>query len=77
MIINAFKNKLFPLYSGSYYEEFKEESLESEGEYEKPKDETLDIGTSEQITMLDKFYGPDLIDKYFNKKSLIEVINTL
>ena len=27
--------------------------------------------------MLDKFYGPDLIDKYFNKKSLIEIINTL
>ena len=27
--------------------------------------------------MLDKFYGPNLINKYFNKKSLIEIINTL
>ena len=55
MIINAFKNKLFPLYSGNYYEEFKEKSSESEGEDEKPEDKTLDIDTSEQITMLDKF----------------------
>ena len=77
MIINTFKNELFPLYSGNYYEEFKEESSESEGEDEKAEHKTLDIDTSEQITMLYKFHGPDLIDKYFNKKSLIEIINTL
>ena len=71
MIINEFKNKLFPLYSGNYCEEFKE------GEDEKPEDKTLDIGTSEQITELDKFYGPDLINEYFDKKYLIEIINTL
>ena len=40
-------------------------------------DEISDISTSEQITMLDKFYGPDLINKYFNIKSLMEIINTL
>ena len=27
--------------------------------------------------MLEKFYGPDLINKYFNKKSLIEILNKL
>ena len=29
----------------------------------------------EQITKLDKFYGPDLISKYFKEKSLTEIIN--
>ena len=38
-----------------YILEFKEKSSESEGEDEKPEDKTLDIDTSEQITMLDKF----------------------
>ena len=76
MIINTFKNKLFPLYSGNYYEEFKEESSESEGEDEKPEDKIPDISTSEQITKIGKFYGSDLINKYFNKKSLKEIIKT-
>ena len=58
MIINAFKNKLFPFYSGSYYEEFKAESSESKGE-----DKIPDISTLQQITELDKFYGRDLIYK--------------
>ena len=58
MIINAFENKLFPFYSGNYYEEFKEESSESE-------DEISDISTFQQITKLDDFYGPDLINKFF------------
>ena len=58
MIINAFKNKLFPLYSGNYYEEFKEGSSKSEGEDKKPEDKIFDIGTFKQITMLDKFYCP-------------------
>ena len=32
IIINAFKNKLFPFYSGSYYEELEEQSSEGENE---------------------------------------------
>ena len=72
MIINAFKNKLFPFYSGNYYEEFKEESSESEGE-----DKIPDISTFEQIAGLDKFYGPNLINKYFLKNSLIKIIDKL
>ena len=78
MTINAFKNKLFPFYSGNYYEELEEESSEGENE-ESPEseDKIPDISTSEKISELDKFYGPDLINKYFNKKSLVEIINTL
>ena len=82
MIINGFKNKLFPFYSGNYYEELEEESSESrelseiEGENEEPKDKMPD-NTIKQITELDKFYGPDLISKYFNEKSLIEILNQL
>ena len=72
MIINAFKNKLFQLYSGNYYEEFKEESSESEGE-----DKIPDISILEQITELDKFYGRDLIYKYFLENSLIKTMKKL
>ena len=72
MIINVFKNKLFPLYSANYYEEFKEESSESEGE-----DEIPNIDTSEQVTKLDEFYGPDLINKYFIENSSIKILKKL
>ena len=67
-----FKNKLFPLYSVNYYEEFKEESSESEGE-----DEIPNIDTSEQVTKLDEFYGPDLINKYFIENSSIKILKKL
>ena len=70
MIINSFKNKLFSFYSGNYYEEFIEKSSESEGEI-------TDIDTSEQITRLDKFYGPCLINKYFKRNSLKKILNQL
>ena len=40
MIVDAFKNKLFPLYSGNYYEEVREESSESKDEDEEPIEET-------------------------------------
>ena len=40
MIINELKNKLFPLYSGNYYEEFKEESSESKNENISPRGAT-------------------------------------
>ena len=69
MIVNAFKNKLFPLLSGIFYEDFKEEKLsESEGE-----DEIPNIDTFEQVTKFDEFYGPDLINKYFIENSLIKL----
>ena len=71
MIINTFKNKLFPFYSGNYYEEFKEESSESEGE-----DKIPDISTLEQMARLDKIYAP-LTSRYFMEKSLIGIMNKL
>ena len=78
MIIQAFKSKLFPFYSGNYYEELEEESSDGENEeLSESEDKIPDISTSEQITMLDKFYGPDLICKYFKEKSLIEILNQL
>ena len=70
VIVSAFKNKIFPFYSGNYYEEFKEES---ESEDEKSEDDD----TFEKITELDKFYGSDLISNYFKEKSLREIINKL
>ena len=71
MIINTFKNKLFPFYSGNYYEEFKEESSESEDE-----DKIPDISTLEQMARLDKIYAP-LTSRYFMEKSLIGIMNKL
>ena len=71
MLINAFKNRLFPLASGNYDDEYKlsesEESSESEDEKEPPRDdrlptiEQLNKETLEEISKLDKFYGRDLV----------------
>ena len=44
---------------------------------EEPEDESEDISTLEQITELDKFYGSNLINKYFKENSLIKIINKL
>ena len=71
MIINVFKNTLFPFYSGNYYEEFKEESSESEDE-----DKVPDISTLEQMARLDKIYV-SLTSRYFMEKSLIGIMNKL
>ena len=61
MIIDSFKNKLFPLDSGNYYEEVKEESEESsESEGKKIRKEN-----DKQINELDGYYGSALINKYF------------
>ena len=69
MIVEAFKNKIFPFYSGNYYEELEEPSSEGKNEESSESEDKIpDISTFEQITMLGKFYGPVLIGKYFNKK---------
>ena len=73
MIIDVFKNKLFPVASGNYYEEFKEESSESE-DGEKPGDENEE--SIKQINELNRIYVP-LIKRYFMEKSLIEIIKKL
>ena len=43
-----------------------------EEEEKKPKEDAFG-----EITRLDKFYGSDLINKYFENKSLTEIINQL
>ena len=59
MIIEAFKNKFFPFYSGNYYKELEEESSEGKNEASSESEDKIpDISTSEQITMLDTFYSP-------------------
>ena len=78
MIVSAFKNKILPFYSGNYYEELEEKSSEDENkESPKSEDKIPDISTSEQIIMLDKFYGRYLVSKFFKEKSLIEILNKL
>ena len=69
MIINTFKNKLFPFYSGNHYKEFKEESSESE-------DRIPDTSTLEQMARLDKIYPP-LTSRYFMEKSIIGIMKKL
>ena len=79
MIIDAFKNKIFPMVPTSFSEDEESprgkkddrlptmEEKEEEPTEEEPKEEV-----SEQITELDKFNGGDLIYKYFLENSLIK-----
>ena len=76
IIINTFKNKFFPLYSGNYYEELEEES--SEVENEEPEDKLpTPTKTSDGINEMDEIYDPDLIKYYFMEKSLTKIISKL
>ena len=88
MIIDAFKNKIFPMVPTGFSEdekpprdEDKEEKkdgrLPTIKEEEEPEDEIPNISTFEQITELDKFYGRDLIYEYFLENSLIKIIKKL
>ena len=85
MIIDAFKNAIFPKAPTGFEDDVDEDELlkkrhEKDSKLptiEEPEDEISDISSLEQITRLDKFYGPDLINTYFKEKSLIEIINQL
>ena len=85
MIIDAFKNKIFPKAPSGFEDDVDEDELLKRQERdsrlstieEEPKDEMPDISTLEQITGLDKFYGCDLIYKYFLKNSLIKIMKKL
>ena len=79
MIINAFKNKLFSLYSGNYYVEFKEEPSESEGEDISPSGATaasprnsLDSSRSSS-PINNEGINPKIIKHYFRFNSLNEI----
>ena len=77
MIICAFKNKIFSKAPTGFEDDVDEDELLKRHERdsrlstieEEPDDEIPNISTLEQITELDKFYGRDLIYKYFPENS--------
>ena len=78
IIINAFKNKLFPFYSGNYDEEFKEESSKSDSEDISPRGATaasprsiLDPSRSSS-PINNESVDPKIIKHYFGFNSLNE-----
>ena len=82
MIIDEFKNKIFPKACTGFEDDVDEygllkKRLEKDSKLptigEKPEDEILHFSL-EQITILDKFYGSNLISKYFMEKYLVEII---
>ena len=85
MITDAFKNKIFPKKPTGFEDDIDEDELLKSHKRDsrlptieqKPEDEIPNISTSEQITELDKFYGRDLIYKYFLENSLIKILKKL
>ena len=86
MIIDAFKNKIFPKAPTGFEDDVDENELlkkrhEEDSRLptieEEPEDEISGSRTLEQIAEIDKFYGSDLINKYFIEKSLTEIIHKL
>ena len=87
MIIDAFKNKIFPLVPTGFEDDVDEDELlkkrhekdsklptieeEPEDRLRTPKE------TPEQINELDKIYGPDLIKYYFMENSLIKIMRKI
>ena len=91
LIIDAFKNKIFPMVPTGFSEdekpprdEDKEDkkdgrlpTIKEESSESEGEDKIPDISTLEQITELDTFYERDLICKYFFENSLIKVMKKL
>ena len=70
MVVNAFKDKIFPFSSGNYYD-LKEEISETDSnneEYEELYKNDLNV---------DNKLDPALIRKYFNKGSLSQLLKYL
>ena len=77
------KNKLFPLYSGNYYEEFKEETSKSDSEDISPRGATaasprssLDSSRSSS-PINNESIDPKIIKHYFGFNSLNEIYKFL
>ena len=91
LIIDAFKNKIFPMVPTGFSEdekpprdEDKEDkkdgrlpTIKEESSESEGEDKIPDISTLEQITELDTFYERDLICKYYFENSLIKVMKKL
>ena len=79
MIIDAFKDKIFPLNDPSNYPHYPEdEPLKSDSE----EDELLEKKSSTKrfaklLSNLDEILDPDLVEKYFDSKSLREMARQL
>ena len=76
MTIEAFKNKIFPLVPSGFDEDEDEDEDKKDSRLPTIEEEPEE-NAFEQTTRLDKFYGADLINKYFKNKSLTEIINQL
>ena len=83
MIIDVFKNKIFPRVPTGFSEDDVDEDellkkhQEEDGKLptieEEPEDEIPNTTTSEQMSRLDKIYAP-LIRRYFTENSLIKIM---
>ena len=66
MIIDAFKNKIFPLVPSGFDEDEDEDEDKKDSRLPKIEEEEEEPKEGfEQITRLDKFYAADLINKCF------------
>ena len=81
MIIDVFKDKIFPLVPTGFEDDVHEGGLlkkrqEEDGRLLTIEEEPEDISTLEQMTRLDKIYAP-LFRRYFMENSLIEIMKKL
>ena len=77
MIVNAFKNKIFPFYSGNYYHDLEEEET-SESDNEKNNQDKASVSKLEKLAIdSDKILDPKLLDQYFHSNSLKEILKQL
>ena len=72
MIVNVFKDKIFPFYDPNDYPLEKEDILEVTSD-----DELIDNRLYEQISNVDNKLDHELIKKYFKKESLLKLFKYL
>ena len=77
MIIEAFKSKLFPFYSGNYYHDLEEEEIPKSDNEESEKDKASVSKLQKLAIDSDKILDPKLVDKYFHSNSLKEIVEQL
>ena len=75
MIIDAFKNKIFPMAPTGFSEDEEPSGSRNEEQKDRRLPTIKEEEALEQIAQLDKFYGPGLINKYFLENSLTRIIN--
>ena len=76
MIINAFKDKIFPLYYP--YDYLEDDSSKKDSEDDELLESKGSTNRSDKLLItLDEIFSPDLIEKYFGSKSLREMVRQL